>query len=952
MGLETYRNKRDFNVTNEPQGVDADKPGRQRFVVQEHHATRLHFDLRIEMGGTLKSWAVPKGPSLNPADRRLAVQTEDHPLEYLTFAGHIPDGNYGGGDMAVWDAGAYEIFEGVDPVEEWRKGRLKIRLFGDKLKGKFALIRLAKSENEWLLIKDRDEYEDRDWKLTPIFAWGSNKSKPADSSQDRSPIDVAAIDGARRAEMPDSVDPMLATLVDEPFSNDDWLFELKWDGFRGICFVENGRARMTSRKSTDLGARYTALATLPGKLHASTAILDGELVALDDQGRARFELLQTSLQTSHPVVYYAFDILHLDGFDLTGCRLVDRKRLLQQVLNVDNSLRYSDHVAGNGNALYEKAREAGVEGLMAKRANSHYEGRRSPDWLKIKILQRADVVIGGYTEPRGSRSHIGSLLAGAYVDGKLIPVGHVSIGSSDEKIKALYDKLRPLAIDRCPFDGDPRVNDKPHWVQPEIVAEVKFGEWTRDRQMRSAVLLGLRLDKSPEECMLETAIHSADAVEQAESDSGPPFPGGERVGVDSSLAPSPFQGEGRGEVPKDSLPFREGLGVGPDSLPLARGGAGLGSSSDSPSPNRGGGEGEGAPKPKRKAGTVDAEPAEAFADKSIGPDVALTVDGHRVTVSNLDKVYWPADGYTKRDLLRYYFEIAPTMLPHIRNRPLILRRYVDGIDSKGFFQHDIHNPPDFVQIFPHQEEDKTIHYAVCNNAAAMLYLANLGAISFDPWLCRIETPAPLSLEGRGAGGEGSPSPLQGEGRGGARALSPDVVVFDLDPGDNTMADVCRVAVAIRDELERLGMRSYAKTSGASGIHVYLPIKPLYDFDVVFAFAGLVARRVVDLMPDLATIERRIGKRGANRIYVDCVQNSEGKSVAAPYAVRARQGATVSAPVSWEEMERTVRIEDYSIKNMVNRVKQLGDLFAPVSTPDQQLSTALDIIHHAVTKGVS
>lgn len=843
LALEKYQEKRDFDVTTEPKGA-AKSLGTQRFVIQEHHATRLHFDLRLEMEGVLKSWAVPKGPSRNPKDKRLAVMTEDHPIEYIDYEGHIPDGSYGAGDMVVWDTGTYGLFEGDDPVKEVGRGMLKLILNGERLQGKFALIRMKGEDNQWLLIKEHDEYEDAAWVLEPILPWGSNKSKPAG----------AVVADYTRADdggdlMPERIDPMLAGVVDDPFSDPDWYFEIKWDGYRGVCFIDAGSARLVSRNQIDLSARYPYLDSLPRKINARRAIIDGEIVALDESGRSQFQLFQTAMTTSESrnIVYYAFDLLYCDGVDYRNRPLSERKQKLKEILRPDGALRYSDHVVGEGKALFEHAKTMGLEGLMAKKAGSVYENRRSKQWLKIKIIRQTDVVIGGYTEPKGTRKHIGALVAGVYEGDKLMPVGHVSIGSSTERIEQIYDKLKDMEIDKSPFEVKPRLNEAVHWIRPELVAEVKYGEWTGDRQLRTPILIDFRVDKEPRDCVFEVPADTKDAVEAAEA----------------------------------------------------------------------------APKPQISA-APHIEDGDVFAPG--GPVKAtVVIDRHEVAVTNLDKVYWPEDGFTKRDLLRYYRDIAPTILPHLANRPLILRRYPNGVDKQHFFQHDVKGTPDFVDIYERDEDGKTLHYVICHNAATLLYLANLGAISVDAWL------APVKV------GREAPLPaIMGEQV--QEVIRPDQVVFDLDPDDVPPEGIAEVALSIRDELARVGLTGYAKTSGGSGMHIYVPIEPIYDFPTALALANYIADKVETAKPKLVTTARRIKDRGHNKVYLDCYQNSEGKSVAAAYCVRARQGATVSAPVSWEEVDKTVRIEDFSIVNMPGRVSKLGDLFAPVLTNRQRIGS--------------
>lgn len=828
MPISEYRKKRDFSRTPEPAGEIANRD-EHRFVVQEHHASRLHFDLRLEMDGVLKSWAVPKGPSMDPADKRLAVQTEDHPLEYLTFEGHIPQGNYGAGDMVVWDSGSYET-RGEDPPErQIEKGELKLRFHGGKINGDFALVRMQDQEKkpQWLLIKDHDKWAKPGWTLEPLLP-GKKKSS------------VVSVPGAKDAKMPATVKPMLASLVDKPFSDDEWLFEVKWDGYRAVCFIESGKARLISRNGHDLGPRFPVLAELPAHVEAKTAVLDGELVALDDQGVSRFQLLQPTWRRraadAEPVdprrlVYYAFDILYYNGQSLVDSRLIDRKELLRSLLHPTPYFRFSDHVLGLGQALYEQAAGTGLEGIIAKRLDSRYEERRSREWLKIKRVQSVDVVIGGYTRPRGSRKDIGALIVGLYQGSDLISVGHVGAGSRAQDTQSNYERLKPLQIDRCPFKEVPKSNEPARWVEPKIVCEVKFSEWTKDRQLRQPILLGIRDDKDPKACVFER--------------------------------PKPVEVVVAEENKKQQ-------------------------------------------KDGRKTKSQAAAQPPSVLESDDGPDSAtISLDEREVELSNLKKVLWPGDGITKRQLLRYYSEIAHFLLPHLHDRPLILQRYPHGIDKPAFFQHNVANAPDYVQIFEVEESSGTVCYAVCNNQAALLYLVNLAAIAFNPWHSRIDM-----LD------------------------RPDWIVFDLDPHGAPFRKVLDVALVTRDVLRDRGLEGYAKTSGASGVHIYVPIERRDDYQQGLAFANSVGADVERRVPGLITQERIVRERPKGTIYFDCYQNSKGKTIASPYSARARAGATVSMPISWDEVERGVRIEDYTIANVPGLLER--DLFAAVLNNHQKL----------------
>jgi len=611
VALEEYKRKRRFEETPEPP-PKVEKGKKHRFVVQRHRATRLHHDFRLELDGVLKSWAVPKGPSLDPADKRLAMQVEDHPVSYFDFEGNIPEGNYGAGTVMVWDVGTWEPLSpepvngkyvpGTDAEARamLKKGDLKFRLHGKRLNGDFALVHMKSRRpgskgTEWLLIKKHDEHEvpgfdamkadtsilsgktmaqiagdegsaewqsskkasrgraKADWLAESLAKLDKKKAKTKSLTTentevhgertqrkkpngDRTPekiigkkssvISVPSVvkdlQGAVKRPMPTAIHPMLASIVEKPFEDPNWLFEIKWDGYRAVSFIEDGDVRLVSRNQNDLSPRYPELQDLPKFVKAKTAILDGEVVVLDEQGRPSFSLMQqrTGIR-SHgrqgaprhdlPIMYFVFDIIYLDGYDLRRVNLDDRKRVLREVLRDGEIVRYSDHYAGEGVALFNAAKEKGLEGIIAKKRNSCYEERRSRDWLKIKITQTVDCVIGGYTDPEGARQYFGSLVLGLYNDKKqLIHVGNAGTGFNQATLKQISEVLKEIETNKNPFTG-PVEPKKVHWVKPERVAEVKFSEWTHETdegglKLRAPVFMGLREDKNPEECTLAEQV--------------------------------------------------------------------------------------------------------------------------------------------------------------------------------------------------------------------------------------------------------------------------------------------------------------------------------------------------------------------------------------------------------------------------------------------------------------
>lgn len=589
MALEEYKRKRRFTDTPEPPPKVEKKSG-HRFVVQKHSATRLHYDFRLELDGVLKSWAVPRGPSLDPADKRLAMQVEDHPVSYFDFEGIIPEGNYGAGSVMVWDVGTWEPLSpqpvngkyvaGTDAEARamLAKGDLKFRLHGKRLKGDFALVHIkarrpGSKGNEWLLIKKHDdstvEGYDIDEADTSVLSkktmsqiagdkgsaeWTSSrpasrgklkapwlaetlakldkkklKKPPASVKEEepekpkaqrkRSPTNgtIGELNGAVQRTMPMKVTPMLATPSETPFDNPDWLFEIKWDGYRAVAFIEGGHVRLVSRNHNELTGQYPELHDLPSFVKAETAIVDGEVVALDDQGRSSFSLMQQRTgirkggrrvagRSDVPVVYYAFDLLYADGYDLHRVPLEDRKSALHKLLRTNETFRYSEHFP-SGIALFEAARKQGLEGILAKSRASLYEERRSHEWLKIKITQTVDCVIGGYTDPEGTRQYFGSLVLGLYdKKGQLIHVGQAGTGFDHKMLKEVYETLQPLKTEKDPFHNEVDARNV-HWIKPRLVAEIKFTEWTHETsegglKLRAPVFLRLRDDKPAKECTL------------------------------------------------------------------------------------------------------------------------------------------------------------------------------------------------------------------------------------------------------------------------------------------------------------------------------------------------------------------------------------------------------------------------------------------------------------------
>jgi bifunctional non-homologous end joining protein LigD len=524
--LETYRKKRDFGQTPEPSGrkqTVAQRAGKLRFVVQMHRATRLHYDFRLEAGGVLASWAVPKGPTLVPGDRRLAMHVEDHPLDYRDFEGNIPKGQYGAGNVIVWDRGTYSLAEGDDPAGEIANGKIKFVLHGTKLNGEFTLVKIKPRDDEsgdpWLLIKDRDEHADP--KYDPAKHPESVKSGKTldDVANDPHAQTWQSKPSARQAAMPRrratvKRDPiphpkslMLATLVSEPFDDPDWLFEIKWDGYRALCTIEEKKFSLVSRNGLDMLKRFPDLQALSGAFASLPIVVDGEIVSLDTKGRSEFQRLQESQKKPAGLTYVAFDLLYADGRDLRKTPLEERKSLLARLISSDDLVLYSKHIVGRGKALFENARKNDLEGIIGKKRDSTYQERRSRDWVKIKTGHEQEFVVGGWTEPRGSRKGFGALLLGVFQAKSLRFVGSVGTGFTGKVLQQLYARLRAIERKTSPFVNDVVANAPCHWTSPELVVEVRFSEWTRDGYLRQPAYLGLRSDKSATDVVAELPVN-------------------------------------------------------------------------------------------------------------------------------------------------------------------------------------------------------------------------------------------------------------------------------------------------------------------------------------------------------------------------------------------------------------------------------------------------------------
>jgi bifunctional non-homologous end joining protein LigD len=827
MGLREYRRKRDFKKTPEPAGqVSAPSRDQERsYLIQKHAASRLHYDFRLELEGVLKSWAVPKGPSLDPADKRLAMHVEDHPLEYGEFEGIIPKGQYGGGTVMLWDRGTWEPVG--DPHKSYRAGSLKFTLKGEKLRGGWALVKIGArrkdgDDRSWLLIKERDQ-QARPGQAESIVAsepksvatgrtieqiaaagdrvWRSNRD-----GGDRSSPDPAEVPGARRAALPKFVQPQLATLVERPPDGDGWLHELKHDGYRILARVEHRRAQLFSRNARDWTEKFPTVAEALGRLPVEEAILDGEVTLLLPDGTSSFQALQNfgSGAARGQLAYMVFDLLYLDGRDLTGARLEDRKAALARLLASTNdqaaALRYSDHVVGAGADFFAHACKLGLEGIVSKKRDAPYRGTRGPEWLKIKCLKQQEIVIGGYTEPEGSRIGIGALLGGVFESGRLVYVGKIGTGFDNRMLRDLQQRLSRLEQKTSPFASRPAGAARAHWVKPELVAQVSFSEWTSDGKLRHPAFQGLREDKPADSVVRERPATTEDEMKRT-----------------------------------------------------AR-----------------------APRSSRSAKTT----AEAV------------VAGVRLT--HADRVLYPSHGTTKLDLARFYESIAKWILPHLEDRPTTLVRCPEGAHKPCFYQKHVgYWAPESLRRVKIQEKRKVGEYLVVDSLASLIGLVQIGILEIHTWNSVVK-----------------------------RLEQPDRVVFDLDPGPGVeWAQVIECARVIREALHTLELESFVKTTGGKGLHVVAPVVPGPSWDETSAFTRAVAQSVARANPrryitSMAKAERR------GKIFIDYLRNIRGATSVAAYSTRATPQATMSVPLTWDELSTKITSDHFTIANVPQRMAGL------------------------------
>jgi bifunctional non-homologous end joining protein LigD len=838
--LKRYGAKRDFKVTPEPAGkaddssvpasahrpsTSADTHTALRFVIHEHRATRLHWDLRLEREGTLASWAVPKGLPLAPGENHLAVSVEDHPLEYLDFEAEIPKGQYGAGLITIWDRGTYECLK-------WEAKKVEVALHGERVDARYALFPIDKDERpkNWLIHR----------------------------------MDPAA--DPHREPMPARIVPMFARTGSLPAQEQGWAFEVKWDGVRAIAYSQPGELRLESRNLNDISDSYPELFAMNATLGSHAVVLDGEIVAFDSAGRPSFEALQQRMHVGSraqarklakdtPVTYVIFDLLWLNGHSLMRAPYSQRRELLTALALNGARWQTPEHVVEEGKVLLAATTEQQLEGVVAKRMDSLYQpGARTSDWVKVKSVARQELVVGGWMPGKGKRSNsIGALLLGVYdADGQLRYVGRVGSGFSDSELQRVSGLLASLTQPTSPFTSGEKPPRGGRFSEPKLVVEVEFTSWTDGGSLRAPVYKGLRDDKRPEEVVREDV---------------------------------------RADVPtRETQPHR-------------------------------------APRNARRRATTEeageASPVAAASNATLGPlsvrrrgakAAETTVDRRELKLSNLDKVLYPESGFTKGDLIAYYAAIAPVLLGHLYERPLTVTRWPDGVQAKSFFQKQApaHRPP-WVRTATVASASKPIDYTLANDLPTLVWLANLAAVELHVPLARAKT-----ME------------------------RPTALVFDLDPGaPSSIVECCHVGLQLQGMFEHLGLQSFAKTSGSKGLQMYVPLNsPAVTYERTKPFAKAVAETLESAEPDLV-VSRMTKAQRAGKVLIDWSQNDAKKTTVCVYSLRATERPTASTPVSWEEVRATrdsgdARTLTFEASNVLERVADSGDLFAPVLSLVQEL----------------
>jgi bifunctional non-homologous end joining protein LigD len=892
--LDRYAEKRAFTRTPEPAPkLPTGRRGPLLFVIQKHAARRLHYDFRLELDGVLKSWAVPKGPSLEYGDKRLAVEVEDHPFDYGSFEGVIPAKEYGAGNVIVWDCGVYSpdedgrySFGNREEAQERIRtelaaGKLSFFLRGEKLKGSFALVRTS-TDKSWLLLKHKDRFvsggaSDVLARSRSVLS-GRSLDELATNRAERLDAAVLGPTGPQEA-LPKKLEPMLAESGDEPKSGPQWLYEPKVDGYRVIAFLQDGEVRLQSRRGIDLTTAFPEIVADLKAQAVESMIVDGEIVALDASGRPSFNALQNrrelktpnelaAAQREAPVILLCFDLLHFAGINLRGAPYIDRRRYLSQCLLTSPHLQLV-HTSDDAEKLYAASLDAGFEGIVAKRKDSPYQpGKRSGAWLKLKATQTAEFVVGGYTKGKGAREALGSLLLGYWSGSKLHFAGHVGSGLDDRIVAELAKRFAKLVRKAQPFVEKPPLHRPTTWLDPEMVVEVSFVEWTPDGMLRAPVF--------------------------------------ERVRDD--IEPRSIKG---GPQAKRVKPAR--LVTPPNEV---------------------------------------AEVLQQLENKSNRLD--LLVGGAKIRLTNLDRVYWPANpdlkqpAITKRDLVRYLAAVSRYMLPHLRDRPLTMIRMPEGITGERFYQkHWEQARPDFVPMVSvySGHKDEKHQYVVANNLPTLLWLGQSGTLEFHVWHSRANV-------GADAANRNTDYDSSEESLADSVLNYPDYLVFDIDPYIYSGKEAAgeepefnkkgfeggrRVAFWLRALLKQMSLEAVVKTSGKTGLHVFVPINRTVTFDGARQITEMVGRHLLKEHPKEITMEWATQKR-TGKIFIDHNMNVRGKTLRVAYSPCGSPGATISMPLTWEELE-AAEPTDFAINSVLPRLEKAGDRWHDALSAKQSLADA-------------
>jgi bifunctional non-homologous end joining protein LigD len=843
MALTNYKKKRNFSESPEPIGgkPDSDKLS---FVIQKHDASHLHYDFRLEMEGVLKSWAVPKGPSTDPDVKRLAIMVEDHPYDYRIFEGIIPSG-YGAGTVIVWDEGFYEpadadVKDKKAQDKELRRGiysgKLHFVLHGKKLKGEYALVKTnGRGENAWLLFKVKDKYVSKEDITLKDKSVISKKTLAKLEKTTTNFYGAKRVTLGKRTEFPSKLSPMLATLVDKPFDNEDWQFEIKWDGYRTIAFCNKSKVELKSRNDKSFNEKFYPVYKAVQNWNIN-GVVDGEVIVLDKNGKSNFGALQNwRSEADGEIYFYVFDVLWLNGKSLMQIPLSERRNILKQLIPENNIIRLSENFEVSGIEFFETVKKMGLEGIIAKKSDSTYSpGNRSKEWLKVKANKKQEMIIGGYTKNDDSTKSFSSLLLGVFEKGKLIYKGKVGTGFNHKQQKEMLKQFKPLITNSPFFTELPDINkpsrfrpNPPHanavWMKPELVCEVSFTEMTTDGIMRHPSFEAMRIDKNAEDVTKEKAIDTKEITSK------------EKAKTETILKPI---------VKKDRKTF-----LNPSDKTQVR-----------------------------------------------------EINGHEIKFNNLNKIYWPKEKITKREMLNYYYQVAPFILPYLKGRPQSMNRHPNGITGESFYFKDVTGTaPDWIETFDYKSDadNRLRKYLVAKDEASLLYMATLGCIEMNPWHSKVVTEE-----------------------------YPDWCIIDLDPAENTFNQVMEAAKVTKDILESMDVKCYPKTSGSTGIHIYIPMGAKYTYEQSKEFARVIATLVQREIPEYTSIERIVNAR-SGKMYIDFLQNRPQSTVAAPYSLRPKPGATVSMPLHWDEVKKGLKMSDFTIYNAIDRIKSEGDIFKPV-----------------------